>query len=589
MRWPRLAGAPGLLSGQGSRVVLAGVGCGLVAFAAGTPYWCEHLFAAAVTVLVCFLYGCAGALLATGGEHQRRTGQLLLVGAICWPCVWLLAWNGGVGPLISAYAEALFYVAVGAAILSYPAGRLTGRSERWWVVAGFMVFVIGQLWSELVSTPEWNGLPHDAFWPNFAGSRGQFDLSINVNIWTQLAVALWFVVLLWRRGRRLTGLDRHLALPVLAAGGIGGLLATALSSSTEQWTESGPLLQYYSYAGPIGLLIPMAVLIGALRERWQELSAPSRVVRQTATRITVASVQSALAAGLRDPSLLLLFWVPTENYYVDQDGGQHGADEHAPAARWRIKAQTDDEQPLAIIEVDASFQRRRQLVEAVLRAGSQPLLTAQLEAAATHHLKQMLAAQARVEEKELAERRRLERDLHEGAQRQLDRLAGQLEALSRTTSDGTARSVAAACHAEALATIAELQTLVSGLQPPVLREDGLKPALDEVVGRLGLAVELAVSDERHPPAVEATAYFAFCEALTNVAKYAPDAAVRIEVTTANGWLHGLVADNGPGGARQVPGGGLAGIEDRAKALHGWTRLESTEGSGTQLRVALPCA
>jgi signal transduction histidine kinase len=88
--------------------------------------------------------------------------------------------------------------------------------------------------------------------------------------------------------------------------------------------------------------------------------------------------------------------------------------------------------------------------------------------------------------------------------------------------------------------------------------------------------------------VEATAYFALCEALTNVAKHAPDADVRIEVTAADGWLHGLVIDNGPGGAKLVPGGGLAGIEDRTRALRGWAAVESDEGAGTRLRVALPC-
>ena len=581
--------APGLRT-QGGRVLLAGLGCAVLSLGAGAPYWREHRIAAAITSLACVGYGASGALLATGDAGKRRTGQLLLLGAVCWPAGWLVAWNAGVGPVLSFYAQALVFVLVGAAILGYPGGRLRGWSEQAWVVAAFVILDVGQLWSQLVSKPEWNGLAREVIWPNFASRYGEFEFAYTVVSGGQIVLALWYVVLLWQRGRRLTGLDRHAVRPVLAAAGLGGIVAAATTSSAPAWTSLPALEEFYLYLGTAGLLIPIAVLFGALRERWRELSAPHRVVRMTSSRVSVPAVQAALAAGLCDPSLVLLLWVRAASSYVDQDGIRHAPADPAPPGRWRISVQTDDDDalPLAIVEVDEAFQQRPDLVEAVLRAGSQALLTAQLQAAATLHLNQILAAQARLEEKEQAERRRLEQDLHEGAQRQLGRLATQLETLIQTTSNQTAQAVATACHREALATMADLQALANGLHPPVLRSDGLGPALDEVAGRLGLAVEFKVSDVRHPPAVEATAYFAFCEALTNVAKYAPAATVRIEVTAADGWLHGLVSDDGPGGARPVPGGGLAGIEDRARALHGWAALESADGGGTRLRVALPC-
>jgi signal transduction histidine kinase len=228
------------------------------------------------------------------------------------------------------------------------------------------------------------------------------------------------------------------------------------------------------------------------------------------------------------------------------------------------------------------------MVDAVLRAGGQALLTAQLQAVATAHLEQVRAAQARVEERESAARRRLENDLRDGAQRQLAALAEQLGRLAEDGLPEQARSVAASCHDEVLATMSELETLAQGLHPAVLRTDGLGAALTEVASRLGLDVQLTVDAGRQPLPVEATAYFALCEGLTNVAKYAPDAQVEVEVTEAGGWLHGRVADDGPGGAWLAPGGGLAGIDDRIRAMQGWIELESARGAGTRLRVFLPC-
>ena len=580
--------APGFRT-PGGRALLTGVGCGALTFVAGLPYWCEHLPAALVSFLACLSCGSAGALLATGGGAFRRTGLLLVASAVCWPATWLVAWNAGAGPILAFYGQGLFFVLAGTAILSYPTGRLTGVAEWAWLGYAVAVLFGGELWVELVSRPEWSGLASDVVWPRVGlADSGTFHFAIDVVGGGQLVLALWYAALLWHRSRRLAGLDRPAVVPVLISAAVVGAVAAVLNSQDSSWTSLSGLESSYLAQGLVGLLVPSAVLFGALRERWRELSAPHRVVRMTSSRTSVASVRAALAAGLRDPSLVLLFWVAEENSYVDQHGASHSANEPGPDGRWRIEVQTEDAQPLAIVETDEEFRQRPELVEGVLRAGTQALLTAQLQAAASLHLDQILAAQARLEEKAQAERSRLERDLNEGAQRRLDTLAAQLETLVQTTSDRAALAVAVACHSEALATITDLQGLASGLQPLVLRSNGLGPALDEVAGRLGLAVELAVSDVRHPPAVEATAYFAFCEALTNVAKHAPEAAVRIEVTAADGWLHGMVSDDGPGGARSVPGGGLAGIEDRARALHGWAALESTEGSGTCLRVALPC-
>ncbi|MFG1926894.1 sensor histidine kinase [Cryptosporangium sp. NPDC048952] len=568
--------------GQIGRALLAGLACGVLALACGAPYWRHHLAAALLTFVVSVAYGAAGGLFLGAGDQRRRAGELLLLGAVAASVAWVAAWNTGIWPLVSLYTQIASFVVTGAGVLCYPSMR---RAERWWVATACVALFGGEFAVELVSRPEWNGFAPDVVWSGFLADRALYDQVLPVVIGAQLAMAGWYLVLLVRRARRLSALDRPAAWPVLLATGVAVGSAVLALLDGDVWTDLEALLSFYFFINITSLAIPLAVLSGGLRERWREVDAPHRVVRMTSATSSVATVRDALAAALRDPRLRLLFWVPAERGYVDRRG-QVVADPFAADGRWLIEARVDERQPLALVELDDNLQLRKPMVDAVLRAGSQALLTAQLQAVATAQLKQVLAAQARVEERETAERRRLEQDLRDGAQRQLVALASRLDGLEGLPEP--ARSVAASCHAEVLGTISDLEALARGLHPSVLRTDGLGAALDEVAARLGLAVQFSVDAGRTPPAVEAAAYFALCEGLTNVAKYAPGARVRIEVTEADGWLHGTVADNGSGGARVVPGGGLAGIDARIRALHGRTVVESEAGTGTRLRVSLPC-
>jgi signal transduction histidine kinase len=571
------------IPGHTGRAALAGVGTGLLTFLCGAPYWCEHLGSAGVVVLAAGVFGAAGGLLLGTGDSRHRSGLLLLVGAVFGAFAWLVIWDSGIWPLVGFYCEGVCVTAAGAAVLSYPAGRLVDRFDRYWVYAAIAVLIVGELALELFSRPEWNGLSRDVLWPTLVADRPLFERAIDTVMVLQVVLAGWYLVLLVRRGRRLPRTERPAAIPVLVGTGLtAAAVVTAVRS--EIFTDLDALLSVYVVQNTVSVVLALAVLSGALRERWREVDAPHRVMRMTSATTSVGTVRDALATALRDPRLRLLFWVPAEQSYVDRRG-HVVAEPFAADGRWLTEARIDDRQPLALVELDDALRLRKTMVDAVLRAGSQALLTAQLQAMATTQLEQVLAAQARVEERETAERQRLENDLREGPQRQLAALAVQLD---RIELPEPARTVAASCQQEVLGTIADLEALARGLHPTVLRTDGLGAALDEVAARLGLAVHLAVDAGRKPPAVEATAYFALCEGLTNVAKYAPGAQVRVEVTETDGWLHGMVADDGPGGARVIPGGGLAGIGDRIRALHGWSFVESETGAGTRLRVGLPC-
>jgi PAS domain S-box-containing protein len=189
-------------------------------------------------------------------------------------------------------------------------------------------------------------------------------------------------------------------------------------------------------------------------------------------------------------------------------------------------------------------------------------------------------------------RRRLERDLHDGAQQRLTTVALMLRA-AQARLDGAANpSIADALDQavdELKAGLAELRALARGLHPAILTNHGLVPALQALAGRAPGQVQLhADAIGRLPGAVETAAYFVVSEALTNIAKHAPAAAAQVTIERHDGTLSVEVADDGPGGATVDAGSGLRGLTDRVAALDGRLELHSTPQAGTRVRCELPC-
>jgi signal transduction histidine kinase len=189
-----------------------------------------------------------------------------------------------------------------------------------------------------------------------------------------------------------------------------------------------------------------------------------------------------------------------------------------------------------------------------------------------------------------AELRRIERDLHDGAQARLVALSMQLARAEERLEDRpeTAALVRKA-REEAGAAIAELRDLARGIAPPVLADRGLSAAVQALADRSPSSVSVSAEvAQRLPPIVETAAYFVVAETLTNAAKHAPGAAVRITIAQSETALMVEVSDDGPGGAN-AGGGGLTGLRQRVEALDGLLEIESPAGHGTTIRAALPCA
>jgi PAS domain S-box-containing protein len=205
-------------------------------------------------------------------------------------------------------------------------------------------------------------------------------------------------------------------------------------------------------------------------------------------------------------------------------------------------------------------------------------------------LDDLAASRARIVTAGDVERRRLERNLHDGAQQRLVALSLALRlALAKIDSDPAAAQAALAGAGDELAlALEELRELARGLHPAVLTDRGLRAAVETLAGRAALPVEITeIPDERLPEPVEAAAYYLIAEAVTNVTKYARASMVRVQVAESDGSVVVEVADDGIGGADPATGSGLRGLADRVEALGGSLEVSSPVGSGTRLRARIP--
>ena len=240
---------------------------------------------------------------------------------------------------------------------------------------------------------------------------------------------------------------------------------------------------------------------------------------------------------------------------------------------------------------DPALARRPDLLRPVLDAAAVAVELACLRVELRLQLAEVESSRTRIAQAGYEERRRLERDLHDGAQQRLVTLGIVLRRLQRSL-PGEAKILGPALDAavdEVAATIGDLRTIAAGVRPPRL-DEGLAAALEDLArGGGGARSSSRPSGDRAPPEVEAVAYFIACEALTNAVKHASPSRVTVQTAREDGVLRLVVADDGVGGAAPGGGSGLAGMADRVAAQGGTLALESPAGAGTRIAVELPCA
>jgi signal transduction histidine kinase len=300
-------------------------------------------------------------------------------------------------------------------------------------------------------------------------------------------------------------------------------------------------------------------------------------------------LRDALAEALEDPSLDLAYWLPDDRRWVDADGRPIDLPGEG-SARAATLVERDGDCIAAIVH-DAALNADRGHVNAVGAAALLGIQNERLDAELRAKVEELRESRRRMLRIGLEERRRLERDLHDGAQQRLVSMALNLRlARARLSEDpDTADQLLAGAGEELEAALEELRELARGSHPARLSDRGLGTALETLVHRAPVPVTLrSGAGDRLPEAVELAAYFVVSEALTNVVKYAHASQAMVELARANGRLVVEVADDGVGGADPARGTGLRGLADRLAVLEGRLEVDSAPGRGTRVRARIPC-
>jgi len=336
-------------------------------------------------------------------------------------------------------------------------------------------------------------------------------------------------------------------------------------------------------------LVPVAFLAGLVRGRLRR-GAMTGLMVELAELPPARRVRDALALALGDPTLRLVFWMPESERYVDLDGRPMELPEDDPDRAVTVLEYGG--QRFAALDHDPFVYEDRELLEAVGAAARLAIENSRLQAQLRAQLAEVRASRARIVAAGDAERRRLERDLHDGAQQRLlgSRLALRLARSRVAADDAEVQELLREADAELMTGLEELRSLARGIHPAVLSDEGLAAALASLARRAVVPVELrAVPPDRLPASVEAAAYFVASEALANVAKHAHASAVTITVTRSDRTVALEVSDDGVGGADASRGSGLSGLRDRVEALDGHLEITSPAAVGTTLRAEFPCA
>jgi len=540
----------------------------------------------------------AAGLVAWSRRPDNRTGALMVTVGLAYLLNGLLL-NGVTLVRAPLGFELWFLVAtLPEAVLAhliavYPDGRATTRLQRLFVVANYAATVPLALAQLLLVDPASLGCaecPDDLLALGGRHPYGEAVLAVSNLLLAVLgALLLWIVVTRWRQT---PGPRRRSLAPVALVGVV--LLAvymiqqtlTAVMPSPPSLVKTGLDLAILTTL----VLWPLAFLAGLARTRLDH-SAVGDLAIELSETLPPGRLEQALARALRDPTLRLAYWLPDRCAFVDAAGRSVELDgEVADDRAVTILRQGGD--PVAALLHHAALDDDPALVQAVAATARMTIENGRLHAEVRAQLEEVRASRARIVEFGDAERRRVERNLHDGAQQRLVNVSLALGIARSQVGTAADEELAAALDeaaAELRCALAELRELARGIHPVILTEAGLGPALAALAERSPIPVTVApVPPERLPPRVEETAYYVASEALANAAKHARATAVTISARRRDGDLVVEVGDDGVGGA-DPDGSGLRGLADRVAVLDGRLRVHSPAGEGTRITAELPCA
>jgi signal transduction histidine kinase len=534
-------------------------------------------------------------LLAWGYRPENRLGTLMtatgfaffvsMAGVSDLPLVFLI---GNVfGSLFMATAVHL--------LLAAPSGRLESAGDRRLVTLAYLLVTVFLLPVFFFTDPKEDfncaECPENLILlSNNDTALDLIGLAINV---VAIALVIGVLVSLVKRWRRAAPPERRLFAPFYASGVV--LMATlvvvvGLSAAIGGKGDGKGALDIAAIVATVPLAaVPYLFLYSLVRARMFQGGAVRELVGRVSQAPRPGELRDALAEALEDPTVDLVYRLPDDRRWVDGEGRTIELPAEG-SGRAATRVEREGECIAAIVH-DATLADDGAHVNAVGAAALLSIQNERLDAELRAKVEELRESRRRMLRIGLEERRRLERDLHDGAQQRLVSMSLNLRlARARLPQDPDAADQLLAGAGEELdAALDELRELARGIHPALLSDRGLDTALQTLVHRAPVPVTLrSDAGERLPEAVELAAYFVVSEALTNVVKYAHASQATVELARGNGRLLVEVADDGVGGADPARGTGLRGLADRLAVLEGRLELESAPGRGTTVRARIPC-
>ncbi|HEY9468209.1 MAG TPA: histidine kinase [Propionibacteriaceae bacterium] len=463
--------------------------------------------------------------------------------------------------------------------LAYPTGRLAGGAERVVVVVGYVAALGLQVVILALGGFDDKHLLSVVKRPHAA------EAVENVQLLVLSALALIGVGLLWGRWRSLPRWQRRRPAQILIeCFGLSLVMLAALLVAGAFQLPGFEVIRLVTFG--VAGLAPLAFLAGLLDARLAKAGVGELLV-QLRTDPT-PDLQALLAQALRDPTLSLIYWLPQYGSWADQDGNPRSLPASDSGRRVTFVKQNGEQ--IAALIYDAALGEEPELVEAVSAAAGIALENGRLEAELKARLQELQGSRSRVVEAQQNERRRLERNLHDGAQQRLVALALELGLLAeKANNDPATQDRLKRARGEVAESLDELRDIARGLHPAVVSGHGLAIALESLAAATPLEVHLKTDGlPRLPEQLEVAAYYVVSESLTNAAKHAQADTVTVEVGVTTDTLIVEIVDDGIGGADSERGTGLRGLADRIEALNGHLRVWSSVGKGTRVRAEIPC-
>jgi signal transduction histidine kinase len=564
----------------------AGVGAALLVL--GSSRERSPAAASAVLALVVGWAYIGSGLIARRQRPENRLGAVMVFIGFAWFATFLADAGSSLVFTIGKALESVYLLGFVYLVLSFPSGRLRGRLDRALIAAAVaLVTLVEFVWLLFADSRAQicSACPENAFEITRddriaeAILQGQRTVGVVLSLFTG-----WLLVQRWRQA---SAPERRAGTPVLWA---GSAMFAALAFSVVNDILDHPLGEGPAWTREIVFAsVPVAVLAVLLQRRLAR-GAVAGLVVELGEGATSVDLREALGRALGDPSLELAYWVPASARYVDAGGSPVQLPQ--PGGERAATVVEREGEPIAALIHDPALADDTELVHSVCAAAGLTLENARLQAELRARLAELQASRGRLVEATETERRRIERDLHDGTQQRLVSIAMTLGlAESKLAADRPAVQPVLREARDALTVaLAELRELTQGIRPAILVERGLAAALDDLARRAALPVRLEVSvGGRLPEQVEGAAYFVASEALANAAKHSHATEIRLSAALNNGVLVLEVVDDGIGGAAAGGGSGLRGLADRVEALGGRLTVSSPPGRGTELRAEIPCA